>query len=85
MAMMKCQYSGVDVEWDKDGTSIASMQEPCNCQVTDDGTLHFNNVSKEDEAQYTCVAQMGFMAARCSAHLWIAGKTMGRLGDVVVL
>ena len=85
MAMMRCEYTGVDVEWDREGTSIIATQEPCNCQRAEDGTLHFNNVSKEDEAKYTCVAQIGFMAARCSAFLWIAGKTMGRLGDVVVL
>ena len=84
MAMMRCQYTGVDIEWDRDGTSIIATQEPCNCQVSEDGTLQFNNVSKEDESKYTCVAQIEFIAKRCSAHLRLAGKTLGRLGDVVL-
>ena len=72
VAMMRCQYSGVDVEWDKDGTAILPTQEPCDCQVTEDGTLHFNNVSIQDEGEYACVAQIGFSAVRCSAYLRIA-------------
>ena len=83
MAMMKCNYTGVPVDWDKEGTSIIPMQEPCDCHVTDDGTLHFNNVSKQDEAKYTCIAQVGFISARCSAYLWIAGKTMYLVGAAV--
>ena len=75
MAMMKCEYTGLAVEWDKEGYSIIPMHdEPCDCHVTDDGTLHFNNVSRQDEGEYTCVAQMGFSAARCSASLWIADE-----------
>ena len=74
MAMMRCEYTDVSVEWDKEGTSILPMQEPCDCHVTDDGTLHFNNVSIQDEAKYTCIAQMGFTAARCSAYLRIADE-----------
>ena len=69
--MMRCNYTDVPVEWDKEGTSIIPMQEPCDCHVTDDGTLHFNNVSIQDEAKYTCIAQMGFIASRCSAYLRI--------------
>ena len=78
VAVMRCNYTGVHVEWDRDGTFILPMQEPCNCQVTEDGTLHFNNVSKQDEGKYTCVAQMDFIAVRCSASLTIVNQMLNQ-------
>ena len=79
VAMMRCNYTGRYVEWDKDGTSILHMQEPCNCQVSEDGTLHFNKVSKQDEGKYTCVAQMGFIAVRCSVYLTVVNQMLNQM------
>ena len=75
MAMMQCEYINQEpVEWDKDGTSVISGDSPCDCTISRDGHLLFNNVSAEDVGDYTCVVTIMFNPHRCSATLRLAGE-----------
>ena len=76
MAMMQCEYTNQEpVEWDKDGTSIISGGSLCDCTISGDGHLIFNNVTTEDVGVYTCVVIIAFLPHRCSATLRLAGET----------
>ena len=77
MDFMECVYIDPDLSvfWESEGTSIGGRgDQPCNCQVTSDGTLEFNNISADETGDYVCNVQVSFgVAKRCSANLILAG------------
>ena len=76
MDFMECVYMdpNLAVSWEKDGI----YDQSCDCQVTSDGTLEFNDISAEETGEYSCFVQIAFGVSRsCSAYLRLAGKDYG--------
>lgn len=81
MDFMECVYMdpNLAVFWEKDGTSIGGLDDQsCDCQVTSDGTLEFNDISAEETGEYFCSVLIALGVSRsCPAYLRLAGKDYG--------